>query len=392
MNVRGILDLLRRHGPCSRADLVRHSGLRAPTISSAIRHLEKSGLIEFLGPAESNGGRRATMLQFNAEAGQVVAVDVDGTLLRVALANLNGILTKRWSHILKPNEKGPEALCSIVNAAVDRLLDESGIGKDRLIAVAVGIPGVANSEKGLVTAVPSLKGWCNVPLRDILGRYFKQPIAVENIVNLAAVGEHWKGATAQEKNFVFIIIIESGVGAGIFINGQLHRGSSWQAGEIGYLQVSGTSGSFTSASRSGQLENTISGKAIEQAWRKAGAGVGLRATEILDAAGAGNPIARRILENTALILSHAISNIGLILNPSVIVIGGGVGSNSSLFHRTADLIERNEVARPKLIQSALGADAQLYGAIFAALELAEDELVRRIAQKSRSNPRGGLIA
>ena len=381
MNVRGILDLLRRHGPCSRADLVRHSGLRAPTISSAIRHLEESGLIEFLGYAESNGGRRATTLQFNAEAGWVVAVDVGGTLLRVALANLNGTLTKHWAYVLKPNEKGPEAVCSIVNAAVGRLLDESGVGKDRLIAIAVGIPGVTNSEKGLVTAVPNLKGWCNVPLRDILGRYFKQPIAVENVVNLAAVGEHWKGATAQEKNFVFIII-ETGVGAGIFVNGRLHRGSTWEAGEIGYLLVTGTSGSNIAADRTGQLEDAISGKAIEQAWRKEGASVGLRATEILDAAGAGNPVARRILENTALILSHAISNIGLILNPSVIVIGGEVGSNSSLFDRTVELIERNEVARPKLIQSALGSDAQLFGAIFAALELAEDELVRRITQKS----------
>lgn len=321
------------------------------------------------------------MLRFNAEAGQVIGIDVGGTFLRVALANLNGTVTGRWAHALKPNEKGPKAVCSMVNAAVNHLLNESGVNKTRIIAVAVGIPGITDLEKGLVVAAPNLKGWNNVPLRDLLYRYFKVPIAVENDVNLAAVGEHWKGATAQEKNFVFIAI-GTGVGAGIFINGRLHRGSTWEAGEIGYLQVPGTPGSTIAVHSTGNFENTISGKAIAQAWRKEGNCPGMRATEVLDAAGAGDPVARRILENTALILSHAISNVTLILNPSVIVIGGGVGGNLSLFNRTRELIEKNEIARPKLIQSGLGADAQLFGAIFSALELAEDELARRIDQKS----------
>jgi glucokinase len=102
---------------------------------------------------------------------------------------------------------------------------------------------------------------------------------------------------------------------------------------------------------------------------------------VLDIARAGNPIAQKILENTALILSHAISNISLILNPSVIVMGGGVGSNSNLFETTLRLIEQNEIARPRLIQSALGADAQLFGAVFAALELVEETLMRRISSQ-----------
>jgi glucokinase len=378
MNVRGILDLLRLHGPCSRADLVRYSGLRAPTVSSAIRHLEEGGLIQFLGQGESNGGRPPVMLRFHAEAGYVVGIDIGGTLLRIAIADLNGAVKGRWAHALKSNEKEPGTVCSIIDTALTHLLAEIGVSRDRLIAAAVGTPGITDSGRGLVVAAPNLKGWINVPLRKLLQRYLKLPIAIENDVNLAAAGEHWRGATTEEPNFVFIAI-GTGVGAGIFIDGRLHRGATWSAGEIGYLQVSGTVDSTIAIHRTGQLEDSISGTSIEQAWRKQHDGPPMRATEVLEAAGAGNPVAQKILENMSLILSHAISNIALILNPSVVVIGGGVGSNSNLFESTSRLIEKNEIARPRLIQSALGADAQLFGAIFSALELAEDELVRRIA-------------
>jgi glucokinase len=384
LNVRGILNLLRLHGPCSRADLVRHSGLRAPTVSGAIRHLDDSGLIEFLGPAESKGGRRAIKLRFNARAGHVIGIDVGGTLLRIALANLEGAIIGRWACALKPNEKQPETVCSIVNKAIGQLLSENELTSGDMLAIAVGVPGITDSESGRVVAAPNLNDWQDVPLRELLYRHFKLPIAVENDVNLAAVGEHWKGTTNQENNFVFIAI-GTGIGAGIFVNGRLYRGSSSEAGEIGYLQVPGTPVSSIAVHHTGQLEDKASGKAIEHSWRMEGGDSGMRATDVLDAASAGDQTARKILEDTALILSHAISNVALILNPSTIVIGGGIGFSKPLFQRIAQLVGQNEVGRPRLLQSALGANAQMFGAIYMALELADEELTQRIGQRDREH-------
>jgi glucokinase len=384
LNVRGILNLLRLHGPCSRADLVRRSGLRAPTVSSAIRHLDESGLIEFLGPAESKGGRRAIKLRFNARAGHVIGIDVGGTLLRVALANLDGAIIGRWACALKTDEKQPETVCSIVKNAIGHLLGENELTRENLLAIAVGVPGITDSESGRIVAAPNLNDWQDVPVRELLYRHFKLPIAVENDVNLAAVGEHWKGTTTQENNFVFIAI-GTGIGAGIFVNGRLYRGSSSEAGEIGYLQVPGTPDSPIAVHHTGQLEDKVSGKAIEHSWRAEGGDADMRATDVLDAASAGDQTAHKILEDTALILSHAISNVALILNPSTVVIGGGIGFSKPLFQRIAQLVQQNEVARPRLLQSTLGANAQMFGAIYMALELADEELTQRIVHRDRGS-------
>jgi glucokinase len=383
LNVRGILALLRQHGPCSRADLVRHSGLRAPTVSSAIRHLDDSGLIEFLGPAESKGGRRAIELRFNARAGHVIGVDVGGTLLRIALANLDGTIIGQWAHALKADEKQPSAVCSLIQRAILQLLDESGLSQADMLSIAIGVPGITDASSGRIVAAPNLNDWHDVPLRDLLHSFFPLPIAVENDVNLAAVGEHWRGATTQEKDFVFIAV-GTGIGAGIFINGKLYRGSSSEAGEIGYLQVPGIPDSPIAVHHTGQLEGKASGKAIEDSWRAEGGSGDMRATDVLDAASAGDQTARKILDDTALILAHAISNVALILNPSTVVIGGGIGFSKPLFQRIAELVIQNEVARPRLLQSALGGNAQMFGAIHTALQLADEELTQRIEQRNRN--------
>src|SRR6201991_35674 len=96
-NARGLLRLLREHSPCSKADLVRLSGLSAPTVSSAIAHLKSLDLVENLGDGESRGGRPREMWRFTASRGYVVGVDIGGTRLRMVLADLNGLIGNRWA-------------------------------------------------------------------------------------------------------------------------------------------------------------------------------------------------------------------------------------------------------------------------------------------------------
>jgi glucokinase len=238
-------------------------------------------------------------------------------------------------------------------------------------------------QSGIVVSAPNLSDWDCVPLRDILESKVGLPVAIENDVNLGALGESWRGTAQGEKNFVFLAI-GTGVGAGIFVNGALYHGSGWAAGEIGYLQVPGTDGSPLDVHRAGSLESLIGGKGIERAWSKLAhrhrnhdrnstkkSARSLQATTVFDLAESGEREARQVLDKSARILANAVTNISLILNSSLVVFGGSIGTHSALFEATRRLVERNEFARPRLAISSLGPDAQLYGAIWLAIKTAE---------------------
>lgn len=378
-NAREILRLLRLHNPCSRADLVRLSGLSAPTVSSAIAHLHRRGLVRTLGFGASNGGRPPKLLRFDQMFGYVMGVDIGGTTVRVALADLNGnIVGKKF--VTLGSDRTPKRLAKLISSAVADMRRRHHIPPKKLLALAVGAPGITDVQSGIVVSAPNLSGWDSVPLREMLESEVQLPVAVENDVNLGALGESWRGTAQGERNFVFLAI-GTGVGAGIFVNGSLYHGAGWAAGEIGYLQVPGAGDSPLALHRLGALESLIGGKGIEQAWIKLldrksknisqRSAHRVRATRILDRAEIGEREARQVLDKSARILANAVTNISLILNSSLVVFGGRIGTHAALFEATRRIIERNDFARPRLAISLLGADAQLYGAIWLGITTAE---------------------
>ncbi len=377
VNAREILRLLRLHNPCSCADLVRHSGLSAPTVSSTIEHLRQKGLVERIGPGASSGGRPPGMLRFNDTFGYVVGVDIGGTAVRVVLANLNGKIIGKWVGSLHESST-PKHVAALIMSGIRRLQRRHRIPAKKLLAVAAGAPGITDARAGIVFSAPNLSGWKNVPLRQILEDSARVPVSIENDVNLGALGESWSGTARGVKNFVFMAI-GTGIGAGIFINGRLYHGSDWAAGEIGYLTVPGTEQTRLAIHRPGPLESVIGGKGIERMWRdmpngnKNGAHhqAKLQATEIFDLAHAGDERAREVLEQTARILASAIADVSAILDTSLVVLGGRVGIHPALLEATQRILVQNEVARPKLALSTLGQEAQLFGAIWLALKTAE---------------------
>jgi glucokinase len=214
-------------------------------------------------------------------------------------------------------------------------------------------------------------------LRALLQAKLGIPVIVENDTNLAAVGEYLCGAARDVPDFVFIAI-GTGVGAGIFMDGRLHHGANWSAGEIGYFGVSGKARESMHMRATGQLEVAIGGGGIEARWQKALARgksqatpelLALRATQILDLAVDGDRRAREVVAATAALLADAVADIVLMLNPQIIVLGGGVGSHPELCRLTHTMLERHELASALVLRSsALGTQAQLRGAIFTSLE------------------------
>jgi glucokinase len=196
-------------------------------------------------------------------------------------------------------------------------------------------------------------------------------------VNLAAVGESWVGATKGARDFIFVAI-GTGIGAGIVLNHSLFHGAGWAAGEIGYMLVPGTPNAPRKRDEPGALESMIGGEGIRAEWQKLWTADNttlpreMVASEIFDAALAGDPLAQTILQQSARMLSHAIYNMSLVLNCPLFVLGGGVGLHPALCAATRGMLQQWAVrGRPDLIPSELGSDAQLMGALRLALDTAE---------------------
>ena len=308
-------------------------------------------------------------------SGYVVGVDVGGTNLRMTLADMTGTPLIKWS-TSTVGLRGPDPVIDLIVDGVRKLLTKAAAAPEALKSVAVGVPGVTNTKDGVVIATSYLMGWRNVPLRTLLMNGFHIPCAVDNDVNLAAIGENWAGAAKGSQDFVFLAI-GTGIGAGIVLNGHPYRGSCWGAGEIGYMLLPGMVSGPGKSHEPGSLESMIGGEGIREQWRrtwsadKTSLPQELTATEIFDQALCGEALARTILRTTATLLAHAIYNISLVLNCSLFVLGGGVGLHPALCDEVQSIANQwNVRVRPHVVRSALETEAQMLGAIRTALDTA----------------------
>jgi glucokinase len=371
-NAQILLRLLREAGPCSKADLVRASGLSAPTVTNVVAHLALAGLIEPIGEGDSTGGRPPDILRFRAERGCVAGVEIRPDSLRFLLADLDGREIGKARVSLERPSSSPPLVCKRISEGVRDLLGKLGQPEEELLELVVGVPAIVDVQEGVVMALSALKDWSNVPLGAMLAREFKCNVTIENDTNLAAQGEYYRGAARGEKNFVFITIGE-GVGAGIFVNGSIYRGSQWTAGEIGYLRVPNISREHPTIHNYGKLEKLLGAPGILKSWQANRRGSRKHpkvscAAEVFDLAAAGNAEAKRLLNQRATLLADIVLDLALILNPSVILLGGDVGNHPRLLQEVEVLLKGSEFAIVRVGLGALGSSAVLWGAICSALE------------------------
>jgi glucokinase len=371
-NAEILLRLLRESGPCSKADLVRASGLSAPSVTNVVSTLISTGLVETLGEGDSTGGRPPDILRFNARHGCVAGVEITRDVLRFLLADLNGQELARSQTVIKKTESTPPQVCRHIATVLWQLLRERKLTRNQLLRLTVGVPAIVNVDQGTVLALTALQDWNNVPLASMLARQLNCPVLVENDTNLAAEGELHFGAARGEGNFVFITIGE-GVGAGIFLNGSIYRGSQWSAGEIGYLRVPDISREHPAIHKYGELETALSAPGILKGWRASGQAARFRSrvnrvADVWDLAAAGNAEAKRLLRQRATILADVILDLALILNPNLILLGGEVGNHPVLLREVNALLEGSEFALLRVALGTLGVRAVLVGAVSVSLE------------------------
>jgi glucokinase len=341
-------------------------------VTNVVAHLALAGLVEPIGEGDSTGGRPPDILRFRAERGCVVGVEILSDSLRFLLADLDGREIGKARVSLERQSSSPPLVCKRIGEGVRDLLSKLSQSEEQLLELVVGVPAIVNVQGGVVLALSALKDWSNVPLGPMLAEEFKCNVTIENDTNLAAQGEYYRGAAQGEKNFVFITIGE-GVGAGIFVNGSIYRGSQWTAGEIGYLRVPNISREHPTIHNYGKLEKLLGAPGILKSWqanrRRSRTHPKVScAADVFDLAAAGNAEAKRLLKQRAILLSDIVLDLALILNPSVILLGGEVGNHPRLLQEVEILLKGSEFAIVRVRLGALGHSAVLWGAIYSALE------------------------
>ena len=288
------------------------------------------------------GATKTALLAWDLTTGDVLAQDVFST----------------------PTEIGPEAMVDRLVAAIDALLAGCGQERPNLRGVGVAVPGLVDAEAGVVLTAGNLAGWSRVPLCDLIEAQLHIPVVIEHDANAAAIGERWRGEARNLETFAFVAL-GTGIGVGIVVNGQLYRGAHHAAGELGDLVVGRE---YLGQERGGQgnLAQLIGGKTLRRRAKQA-TGDDLSAADVMTRADEDTELAA-VADEVADYLAMAIIAIAALLDPEAIIVGGGTAeAGEDLLDPVRERVAREVPALPIIIASALGSEAQLYGAVFAAM-------------------------
>ncbi|MFJ3216390.1 ROK family protein [Kitasatospora sp. NPDC086801] len=365
-----LLERLRCHGPLSRAQLARDTGLSKPTVSTALATLELAGLAREAGRFAPERGRTAVLYETDPGAGHVLGLDIGRARLRVAVADLSGRVVARRD--LPNRGRSADAVADAVVAAAREAIAEAGLPGTAVAHTVAGTPGVWDERRRSVRLAASLPGWGRPGLFDRIADGLGTTVTVANDANLAAVGEYTYGAGAGSRLFVYLLV-GTGLGLGVVKDGELLTGAHGAAGELGLLRLPGcTSATGTT------LEETVSADAVVRTALDLGMRRPLTAEKVFARARLDEPAAVEAVRQEVDRLGYVLAVVAALLDPDVIVLGGGIGRSADLLLRPLEqaLHERSPL-RPRLEPSRLGQDAVLLGAVATALEAARPEVFER---------------
>ena len=379
MNEQLLLNQIRQLGLCSRADLARLSGLSKPTVSLALANVQRSGLVRTAGQRTGVPGRSAVLYEIRPEAGYVLGLDIGHEYLRSAVTDLTRkIRAKAESHCTAASVR--KRVSELIKLA-DGICSAAGIARDKVTQTVLGTPGVYDPRLDAITLTGGMAGWDRPAVLAELRRAFGANVAVENDTDAAALAEREHGHGREFASFVFVSI-GTGIGMGLVLGGQLHRGAHGVAGEIAFLPI--TEGPSKDAAdeevrRRGTLEAVGSADAIVRAGRKAGLPA-QSARQVFAAAAAGEERAAAIVSAEAKLAAKAICAIIAVVDPGLVVLGGGIGQAPGFAATVGAELARIAPVLPELRVSALGTSAVVDGCLASGADLAWRRLTAQLGQ------------
>ncbi len=391
LNKHAIIDLIRfTSGGISRVELAHLMGLTRAAVSSIINDLQSSGLVREVGN-HSNGGRKRIVLEINPGLGCVVGVDMGATHVSLILADFSARQIQEM-HMPLDIDLGPGVCLNQVDSYLREVVGSAGLSLRDIKAIGVGVPGPIVAEAGMVSGPPIMPGWDGFPIRDSLQERWGCPVTLNNDAELGALGEWAYGAGRGERDLAYIKV-GVGIGAGLLLDGQIYRGITGSAGEIGHITIE-ENGPECQCGNKGCLEALAGGRAISkraiQAVHKGQRTLlseispvqSITPQDVIVAARRGDLLSQQLMAEAGAHLGTAIASLVNLFNPSMVVIGGGVAQIGDLLlepiRRTVQQRSLRVASRAVRITAALlGRRSSGMGAVVQALSL----VLHQIAEK-----------
>ena len=375
-----LLDLIRAGGEVTKADLVSLTEYSRTKITGCIDSLLARKYIIENEAKEYSGGRRSRTFSINGGLALVAGVDIGATSIDFAVADLTQKILIRYSEPALVRE-GPLKILGRVCTLLEKMIRESGLQVDNVMGIGIGIPGPVDFSLGTVVSPPIMPGWDKYPIIQTMQQWFPHAnVVVDNDVNVMALGEVNAGIGKGINDLIFVKV-GTGIGSGIICQGQIYRGASGCAGDIGHISVD-KNGPLCHCGNRGCLEAMTGGPAMaERAVAAAIAGKSpilmrmyvangekLTAEDVGRAAREGDNVSNEIIRESGQMLGDVLASLVNFYNPEMIVIGGGVSNLGNLLlssirqtvlNRSTPLATRNL----NIVFSAIGPDAGVIGAV-----------------------------
>jgi predicted NBD/HSP70 family sugar kinase len=376
-----VLKTIYSQGHASRTGLAERGKLAPSHVSILVAELRRRGLVEEGGYTPSRAGRRRVLLRVVPHLAHLIGIRVGRANTRIVVTDFLG---KVLSLKRNPTEiaKGEDHVLKMLDHEI-----ESALQRDRSVkGIGIAVSGVIDRNAGKVLFWPKVPGWSDVPIRQIIHSKYNLPVIVEDSVRTMALVEKRFGDAKARSNFVYVLV-SMGIGAAIFVNGQLYLGADDLAGELGHTTID-ERGDICSCGNRGCLEVYASGSAIISRV-KTGLEQGVHSSlaplvekhparlsieAIVSAAKGRDQFAHTVLWEAGLHLGTGLATMVNLLNPEAIVLGGEIPRVAKtlilrpLFHSFRGRTFHRSVRNLKIILSRLGGEA---GAVGAAIMVAE---------------------
>lgn len=373
-----ILEVIRKNGPISRTDISKVTEFNIVTVSNYVNHYIRKGLVIEGELDESTGGRKPVLVELNPKAGYIIGVGLN-------MLSMVGVLVDLETNVIYESRKerppiNNEEVITKLADLVSEIIDKSGVEKEKIVGLGIGIPGIID-ERGRTIRWPGALGSKDVSvcvsMKDAFEKRFDIPTFVENDANAAVLGEKWLGLDRDVRHMLYMF---SGVGCGILIDGEIYRGATGAAGELG-IHNSRESENVLQANalHLGRWEMDLGMSDAARALLEKGERSMLReiaggnpekvtVKDIIRAAKEKDAVAIRAIEECGRNLGLKIAFLVNLLNPEIVVIGGGIEDCGAILldavkNTVKDWAVEEVASQVKIIPSAFGENSVALGVV-----------------------------
>lgn len=357
-----ILEAVKRFGGLTQVELVGATGLSAATVSTIVKELTGSGLVEV--QPTSRSGRRAQLVTMARRVGLAAGVQIGSRSMRVALADFTSEIAAEQVLPLPFEHRIDTTLDRAALLVVD-MLEREGASLSELVGVGVGLPAPVDADTGMISVRGIMRGWDDEHIAHVMTKRLSKPVYVDNDANLGAIAEASLGAGRGIQDMLYVSYTHT-IGAGIVIGGRVHRGFAGTAGEIGHVQVD-PHGAICRCGSRGCLDTVVASEVLLSNLLTSHGSLSLR--DLLRRAQAGDPGCSRVIADAGEAIGSVLASACQTINPQRIIVGGEMAeAGETLLDPMRRSMLPNVIAPVDVVTGDLGTRAEVLGAVATVLE------------------------